>query len=549
MNFTRFRKSLVTRLVLFGITAVVVSTLARYIILLNVMQEEQRTVMTQQQIIIANHLAIDINHQLMERRRYLERLAAQLPVSLLKNPPQLQLWLRERQNLYPIFSTGLFVSDDKDRIIADSPQLKGRTGMDVSIYPGLRRVRAGMVLIADPMISPVSGQPFIPILAPVHDNNGKIVAVIGGGTMINNDGFIDRIPLSEISGDSEVDVVAPGKKLIVSSSNPERNFQPLPKRGIDPVLDQAVDGFLSNGTARNAEGKEEIRSMASIASTNWFVLVTQPASTDTQTLSKVREVILHGTLVQAAVIFAFILTSVICFFRPLQRTADQADKMTRGELPLAPLPVVQDDEIGHLTLAFNRLLARLKRHQAELQYQAHHDQLTGLPNRVMLAQRMQLVLSDARRDRSGIALLFLDLDGFKLINDTHGHQVGDLVLQQISQRLLNVARKSDTLARVGGDEFVLLITDLGIAMPVGARVLAEKCINTVAQPILINHIECQLGVSIGIALTDGSCGPEQLLQAADHAMYDAKSKGRNGYTIAPALVSQYKMQDQDPQSE
>lgn len=549
MNFTRFRKSLVTRLVLFGITAVVVSTLARYIILLNVMQQEQRTVMTQQQIIIANHLAIDINHQLMERRRYLERLAAQLPVSLLKNPPQLQLWLRERQNLYPVFSTGLFVSDEKDRIIADFPQLKGRAGMDISIYPGLHRVRTGAVLIADPMISPVSGQPFIPILAPVHDDHGKIVAVIGGGTIINNDGFIDRIPLSEISGDSEVNVVAPGKRLIVSSSNPERNFQPLPPLGVDPALDQAVDGFLSNGTARNAEGKEEIRSMASIASTNWFVLVTQPASADIQTLSKVREVILRGTLVQAAVIFAFILTSVIWFFRPLQRTADQADKMTCGELPLAPLPVVQDDEIGHLTLAFNRLLARLKRHQAELQYQAHHDQLTGLPNRVMLAQRMQLALSDARRDRSGIALLFLDLDGFKLINDTHGHQVGDLVLQQISQRLLNVARKSDTLARVGGDEFVLLITDLGIPMPVGPRVLAEKCIDTVAQPILINHIECQLGVSIGIALTDGNCGPEQLLQAADHAMYDAKSKGRNGYTIAPALVSQYKMQDQDPQSE
>ena len=548
MKFTRFSKSLVTRLVLLGIAMVLISTIARYTILLNVMQQEQRNVLTQQQAIIANHLALDINHRLMERRRYLERLAAQLPIALLEKPTQLQTWLKERHNLYPIFSNGLFVSDSNDKIIADAPQLNGRTGMDISGYKGLRRARVGAVVISDPMISPLSGQAILTIMAPVHDVSGKIVAVVGGISTLNNDGFIDHLQLSEINGESTIFIVAPGKRLIISSSDPAHNFQPLPTPGVDPVLDQAVDGFLSNSIARNAEGKEEIRSMASIASTNWFVLVSQPASTDNLTLSKVRNTILRGTLVQAAVIFGFILMSVICFFRPLQRTADQADKMTRGELPLAPLPVLHDDEIGHLTLAFNRLLARLKRHQAELQYQAHHDLLTGLPSRVMLAQRMQIALADARRDGSGVALLFLDLDGFKLINDTHGHQIGDLVLQQIAQRLQQVARKSDTLARVGGDEFVLLVTDLGLPLQVGARVLAEKCIDSVAQPLRIKHFECQLGVSIGIALTDGCCDPEHLLQAADHAMYEAKSQGRNCFVISPTPVSIYKIDDQGMQS-
>jgi len=131
-----------------------------------------------------------------------------------------------------------------------------------------------------------------------------------------------------------------------------------------------------------------------------------------------------------------------------------------------------------------------------------------------------------------VALLFLDLDGFKPINDTLGHKAGDQVLQEITQRLQKVARHSDTLARVGGDEFVLLATDLGAPLEHGARALAEKCIRVVAEPLQIGQGDYKLGVSIGIAVCETYCDPDILLQAADKAMYDAKNKGRGCYVIA-----------------
>lgn len=160
--------------------------------------------------------------------------------------------------------------------------------------------------------------------------------------------------------------------------------------------------------------------------------------------------------------------------------------------------------------------------------------LTGLPNRMMLAERMQAALTHACRERNGVGLLFLDLDGFKPINDTLGHKAGDQVLQEITRRLRQVARHGDTLARVGGDEFVLLVTDLRLPFEQGAQALAEKCIKTVSEPICLDQRQYRLGVSVGIAVCDGSCDADSLLQAADQAMYAAKANGRGCYVIAPA---------------
>lgn len=157
--------------------------------------------------------------------------------------------------------------------------------------------------------------------------------------------------------------------------------------------------------------------------------------------------------VQAAVtVGVFLLLASVglyLVFRPLLRTAALADRMSRGELPLASLPVLRDDEVGHLTKAFNRLLRRLLDTQNELARMAHHDPLTSLPNRVLLADRMALALARARRNHTRLAVLFMDLDGFKPVNDRFGHEAGDRALIEVARRLDRVVRETDTLARVG----------------------------------------------------------------------------------------------------
>ena len=535
MNLNRFCNSLITRLVLFGTTVVLLSAAIRYYVIIDFLRQEQIAVVAEQQSVIASYLAHDINHRILERRHYLEQLAATLPIGLLGKPEQLQGWLAERQILQPIFSRGLYITDASGKVIVDYP-VNNRVGRELGIYPGVQRAQSGVVVVGEPMLGHISEQPVLPMLAPVRSADGRLVAVLGGTSAINDAGFLDQLQIAELTDSSSVIVVSPNKRRIIAANDPRLDFQELPPVGADPQLDKAIDGYRGNSIGPGINGEDEIKAVAAIPSTDWFVMVRLPVSSGLPTLTQVTALILRGTLIQALVIFLFIILSVLWFFRPLQRTADLADKMTRGELPLAPLPIVHEDEVGHLTLAFNRLLASLKMHQAELQHQAHHDLLTGLPNRVMLAERMQKALTEARRDNTGVALLFLDLDGFKPINDTHGHKHGDLVLQEITQRLLHVARHSDTLARVGGDEFVLLAADLGMPLEMGARALAEKCIQAVGESMRVGDIDCQIGVSIGIALSDGDCDAEHLLQAADKAMYEAKSRGRGCYIITPSTI-------------
>uniref|UniRef100_E6QNG4 Diguanylate cyclase n=1 Tax=mine drainage metagenome TaxID=410659 RepID=E6QNG4_9ZZZZ len=215
--------------------------------------------------------------------------------------------------------------------------------------------------------------------------------------------------------------------------------------------------------------------------------------------------------------------------QPLMSAAQHADRMTLGETPLELLPVVRNDEVGHLTAAFNRVLSKLLESRAELTHIAHHDTLTGLPNSQLLADRMRQALARAQRRHGKVAVLFLDLDGFKLINDGLGHEAGNDALREVAERLRGTIRGEDTLARIGGDEFVILLSDLNGDARKSAEVVAIKCQTVFQEPFLIRGRSCRLGTSIGIAEGDGGCVPENLLLAADQAMYRAKEAGRGQF--------------------
>lgn len=168
--------------------------------------------------------------------------------------------------------------------------------------------------------------------------------------------------------------------------------------------------------------------------------------------------------------------------------------------------------------------------EAQLVFRAHHDALTGLPNRVLLSERLQGQLAHARRADSQLALLFLDLDRFKSVNDTLGHDGGDQVLREAARRLSACVRECDTVARLGGDEFVVLLTE--VSSPKQAAKLAEQVLKKLSQPFEISNNECFVGASIGIALfpADGTLA-EELLRHADMAMYRAKAAGRGRFVF------------------
>lgn len=164
-----------------------------------------------------------------------------------------------------------------------------------------------------------------------------------------------------------------------------------------------------------------------------------------------------------------------------------------------------------------------------INFQAYHDLLTKLPNRALLRDRLQLAISQAKRDDESLAVMFLDLDRFKNINDTLGHMIGDELLQQVSSRLQDCIRAGDTLARFGGDEFTLMLPKLQNSRSDASK-LAEKITEALKQPFNVDGHELYVSTSIGIALypQDGS-NIDSLIKHADVAMYHVKGQGKNGY--------------------
>ncbi|MBL4693523.1 MAG: diguanylate cyclase [Magnetovibrio sp.] len=169
--------------------------------------------------------------------------------------------------------------------------------------------------------------------------------------------------------------------------------------------------------------------------------------------------------------------------------------------------------------------------EQQLRHTASHDGLTDLPNRSLLLDRLDQATNRTHRDAKKYAVLFIDLDGFKPINDTLGHDIGDLVLKTVAKRLTSSVRETDTAARIGGDEFILLLTDLDNKE--SAALVAKKVLRELDKPMHFKDIEAKVGASIGIAFyPDDADTAEGVLKKADDAMYDVKGSGKNSYIMA-----------------
>ncbi len=191
-------------------------------------------------------------------------------------------------------------------------------------------------------------------------------------------------------------------------------------------------------------------------------------------------------------------------------------------------------EVGGLVVVARDISDRLEL-EAELVRQTMHDALTGLPNRSFLTYRLTQALADGKRRGDPVAVLLLDLDQFRAANDVHGHLTGDRVLTEVALRLRTLARPVDVIARIGGDEFVLVCPDTGVE---AAGHMAEQVIAAISAPFAVDHRAVRIGVSVGIAVSPPlDCDAETLLKRADAAMYEAKARGRSrSQVFDPALA-------------
>ncbi len=215
------------------------------------------------------------------------------------------------------------------------------------------------------------------------------------------------------------------------------------------------------------------------------------------------------------------------------------DRRKNGEIypKWLSITIVRDENgnISNYIALFSDITER-KASYERIQYLAHFDALTGLPNRALLNDHLDMAIAVAKRSQAQLAIAFLDLDRFKIVNDSLGHHAGDLLLKLVSERLKSCIRESDTVSRLGGDEFVILLN--GIQEPNEAALVAQKVVETIAIPFMLDGNEVHIGTSIGISIyPDNGLDYPTLIKNADAAMYHAKENGRNNFQFFSSAMN------------
>lgn len=320
----------------------------------------------------------------------------------------------------------------------------------------------------------------------------------------------------------------------------------------DPLLNNITDIALQAGmypeVRESADGQNYL-GMSRIRGPNWHLVTVYPKALLQARAYGSAQVILLGGLVGLVVelaLLAWIIRRQVAL--PLGRLSQAAASIAKGDLQVE-LDDREGHELGRLARNFLHMASRLRERDEALtnrarelehevserissehrmQHMATHDALTGLANRTLLMDRLQQALVAGARNQQVIAVLFIDLDNFKQINDTLGHDAGDDVLRHVGAKVSLLLRKSDTLSRMGGDEFVLLLPAIG--RKEDAMVIAEKIIASLSETIEVGGVNFAITPSIGISSfpSDGD-DAQTLLKNADIAMYRAKEYGRNGF--------------------
>lgn len=528
MQFRRIARSLVVQVVALALVITIFGTAVRFTLLSNTLRDSIEELVTAHLLSEATFVASDIDEKIRARKQLLETMAKQLPPSLLEQPRELERWLAERHALAPYFSLGMtVVPADGHGVLAEFPLVPGRRQLDFSDSDWFRAARDNAAFaIGKPTVGRVVNQGIIVMAAPILDARGRVRAVLNGVSTLDTPGFLNLIQNNTIGKTGGFLLISPRDKLFVAASMPKMRLRPTPPTGANRLHDRAMEGWRGAGITVNAFGVEEIAAFGSVPSANWFVVASMPTAEAFQSVTASRKLLLQkGVAISLVVVVIFGL--ILCYlFRPLREASRQIHQMADGDLPLEPLAVVRHDEVGEMVDGFNFLVAKVRENEQRMTRLAHQDALTNLPNRLSFLMRAEQTIALFQRRNSRLALMFIDLDGFKPINDVYGHEAGDQLLQQVAGRLAEGFRKADMVARYGGDEFVVLLTD--IRDPDATAVLADKIIAKLAQPYRVNELEVVIGASIGVAfLPDDAEDMDALIAQADAAMYDAKRAGRN----------------------
>lgn len=542
MRFNIFRwRSLKTRMTLFTLAIFLASLWLLALYASRVLHQDMQRMLGDQQFSTATFVAAEVNDDLVQRLKALEMFSKALTPALLGNTVNLQAALEQRSLLLSLFNAGIVVLDPDGKVIVGVPLSAGRSGLNLMDRDYVAAaLREGKSTVGRPVPAKQPGGSSVDMAVPIHDAQGRIIGAVAGLTRLDAANFLDNISQGHYGKTGGYLLAAPQYRLFVTASDKRRVMEEFPAPGVDPLIDRRVQGLEGTEVFVNPHGVEVLSSTKRVPVTGWFVVVSLPTEEAFAPIRDVRHRLLLATLLLT------LLAGGLCWWvvrrqlSPMLASVKALAVLSQSNLHPQPLPISREDEIGELIGGFNRLLAELGQREEQVRQLAFYDPLTKLPNRRLLNDRLTQALADSKRSGRYGALMFLDLDNFKALNDAHGHGAGDLLLMQAADRLKKCVREVDTVVRLGGDEFVVMVGDLNAdkaASNTQAGSIAEKIRAALAEPyrLTVKHdgqadamVEHQCSASIGVVLfIDHEGSQEDFLRWADAAMYQAKETGSN----------------------
>lgn len=410
------------------------------------------------------------------------------------------------------------------------------------------------------LINPDNGNPALMVFKPITSDDPAVDPVLAVEKIRGY--LVITASLDSLGQQSRQTHLGHGGHLFFTDNQGNVLFATKPEdrgRQLPSDLARSLFRITETGTPIRATLREESSFIdGRRINENLYVFAALPESaiqSSTRNLAIFAAALLVGTILLSATLLYSILRSIV--LDPLTKLGRAALALGNGE-SIDRIGITSDDEIGELARSFENMSESLNNSHKQVAHLAYHDSLTGLPNRRYFTEIVERAVTHAEREKKCIALLFLDLDNFKRVNDSLGHHTGDTLLKEVADRLTRVVRASDivtrnndampqsTVARLGGDEFIVLLSDLSQA--IDAAGVADRILSELEAPLVLDQNELFIKTSIGISTYPGDGdSAELLIKNTDIAMYHAKEHGKNHYQFFKEdmnrdLIQQFKME-------
>lgn len=383
---------------------------------------------------------------------------------------------------------------------------------------------------------------FVDYSTPIYNNQGQKIGVlaahfswewaqeVGNSTLASLKDRLNGAEVFVVSKNDDTILLGP-KALVGQKMNVEGLTQARTGKN-SWIIDEA------GGNSSYLTGFSDGNGYMNYPGLGWTVIIRQPADIAFASIYQLEKFIILAGLAVAVVfgIIGWFMAGWIV--RPLNKIAKTADLLSSGanvEIPTFN----RFKDISILSESLRNLVNNLTKTESALGYMsdmARHDALTGLPNRLALDDFLAHAVSRAKQNQTTLSFLYLDLDGFKKVNDTLGHAFGDRLLQEVSFRLLDCTRDNEIVTRIGGDEFVVILHTSAVKAMLEAEVVAKRIINTINIPFEIDGETIHVGCSVGAAVWSPDCqDTSETLRLADEALYISKRSGKNRITFETAV--------------